>query len=244
MTSIAKHWFLIFIFINSRASVTGGRNSNATPAQSPVVVRKLFGVIIPNNLRRPNLINSKTVFVSTIIVVLTLTLIIYSTGVNQHRTLYLNSLLSTTIISIVFLAFITTGLYKGWKLKDELGNFLDKFYLWKKPSTTTMDITHFDPSDIGEGGIEGCIVSLLLWIVIGLFGSFIFWWLGAFLWVTVLVIAGLLYWIVFRAFRLIFRNSLKCKGELLKSFGTALLFTFLYNCWIYAIIFVTHYFNR
>jgi len=37
LTSIAKHWFLIFIFIKSRAAVTGGRNSNATPAQSPVV---------------------------------------------------------------------------------------------------------------------------------------------------------------------------------------------------------------
>ena len=37
LTNIAKHWFLIFIFIKSRASVTGGRNSNATPAQSPNV---------------------------------------------------------------------------------------------------------------------------------------------------------------------------------------------------------------
>ena len=29
---------LIFIVIKSRAAVTGGRNSNATPAQSPSVV--------------------------------------------------------------------------------------------------------------------------------------------------------------------------------------------------------------
>ena len=36
--SIAKHWFLIFNFITSWAAVTGGRNSNATPAQSPNVV--------------------------------------------------------------------------------------------------------------------------------------------------------------------------------------------------------------
>ena len=39
MTNIAKHWFLIFIIIKSQAAFTGGRNSNATPAQSPVVVR-------------------------------------------------------------------------------------------------------------------------------------------------------------------------------------------------------------
>ena len=40
LTNIAKHWFLIFIFIKSQAAVTGGRNTNATPAQSPNVVRK------------------------------------------------------------------------------------------------------------------------------------------------------------------------------------------------------------
>jgi len=38
MTNIAEHLFLLFIFIKSLAAVTGGRNSNTTPAQSPVVV--------------------------------------------------------------------------------------------------------------------------------------------------------------------------------------------------------------
>ena len=195
-------------------------------------------------MKRPNLINSKTVFIATIIVVPTLTLIIYLTGINNHRTLYLNSLISTTILSIVFLTFITVGLYNGWKLKDSFGNFLDKFKLWKKPSSTTMDTSDFDPSFIEEAGAEGCLISILIWIVLALFGSFIFWWLGAIIWVTILLVAGMLYWIIFRAFRLIFRNSPKCKFNLVKSFFTALLFTFLYNCWIYAIILGTHYLNR
>ncbi|NOT94611.1 hypothetical protein [Ferruginibacter sp.] len=192
-------------------------------------------------MKRPNLISSKTVFIATLIVVPTLILIIYFTGLEQHRTLYLNSLLSTTIISIVFLIFITTGLYNGWKLKDGIGNFLDKFQLWKKPSSPTMNVTEFEPQVFDEGGVEGCVISIAIWIVVGLLGSFIFWWLGAFIWVTVLVVAGLLYWIIFRAFRLIFRNSAKCKSNLIKSLGVALLFTFLYNCWIYAIIIGTHF---
>ena len=41
--NIAEHLFLLFIFSKSRAAVTGGRNSNATPAQSPIVRRKLRG---------------------------------------------------------------------------------------------------------------------------------------------------------------------------------------------------------
>jgi hypothetical protein len=59
-------------------------------------------------------------------------------------------LLSTTIISIVFLAFITTGLYNGWKLKDTLGNMLDKISFWKKPSDPTMDVTHLEPAIFEE----------------------------------------------------------------------------------------------
>jgi hypothetical protein len=81
----------------------------------------------------------------------TLTLIIYLTGINEHRTLYLNSLPSTTIISFVFLTFITTGLYNGWKLKDGLGNFSDKFHLWKKPSSSTMNVAQFEPMVFDEG---------------------------------------------------------------------------------------------
>ena len=195
-------------------------------------------------MKRPNLVNSKTVFIATLIVIPTVTLIIYLTGINERRTLYFNSLISITTLSIVFFVFIATGLYNGWKLKDDVGNFLDKFKLWTKPTTTTMDISEFDPIYLRGEDSEGWIVALLLWIVLGLFGSFIFWWLGAIIWVTILAMAGILYWIIFRAFRLIFRNSSKCKKDFLKSTGTALLFTFLYNCWIYAIIFGAHYLDR
>lgn len=194
-------------------------------------------------LKRPHLINSKTVFFSTLIVVPTLSLIIFLTGINQHRSLYLNSLLSTTILSFVFLAFITTGLDKGWKLKDELGNFLDKFPKWKKPSSPEMDVSDIPSIPIYESDPEDSILSILIWIVVGLLGSVIFWWLGAFIWAIILVVAGILYWIVFRALRLIFRYSPICKGNWVKSFAIAVFFTFLYNCWIYAIIFGTHYLN-
>lgn len=35
--NIAKDWFLISIFINSQAMVTGGRNSNSTTSSSATV---------------------------------------------------------------------------------------------------------------------------------------------------------------------------------------------------------------
>jgi hypothetical protein len=74
-----------------------------------------------------------------------------------------------------------------------------------------------------------------------LFGAIILWFFGAIFWAIILTIAALLYWIVFRAFKLIFRNASTCKANVLKSLRIALLFTFLYNCWIYAIIFGAHF---
>ncbi len=194
-------------------------------------------------MSRINLINSKTVFFSTLVVVPTLTLIVYLTGINEHRTLYLNSILSTTILSIVLFLFIFTGLFNGWKLKDNLGNILNNFERLRNPGFGNIDtISGVDfGGDIGEEGGLGCLFSFILWVVIGLFGAIILWFFGAIFWAIILTIAALLYWIIFRAFRLIFRNANICKGNVLKSIGISILFTFLYNCWIYAIIFGAHF---
>jgi hypothetical protein len=191
----------------------------------------------------PKLINSKTVFISSLIVIPTLVLIVFLTGINEHRSLYLNSLLSTSILSVVFFLFIFIGLYNGWKLKDNLGNILNNFERLRNPGVGNMDTissVDFD-GDIGEDFGLGCIFSFIAWIVIGLFGAVILWFFGAIFWAIILTIAALLYWIIFRAFRLIFRNSALCKSNFLKSLGISFLFTFLYNCWIYAIIFGAHF---
>ena len=195
---------------------------------------------------KPNLINATTVFISSIIVIPLLTLIVYLEGIHEHRTLYLNSLLSTSIISFVFLVFISTGLYRGWKLKDGLGNVLNKFYLWRKPSDTTFDISQVPPaSDMMDNrDATGCIISIIIWIVLALFGSLLFWYVGAVLWAGILVAGAILYWIIFRAFRLIFRNAAICRGNLLRSLAYGFVYTLLYNCWIYAIIFGTHFLNK
>ncbi|MEO6733590.1 MAG: hypothetical protein ABIN01_20375 [Ferruginibacter sp.] len=145
--------------------------------------------------------------------------------------------------SVIFLIFITTGLYRGWKLKDDLGNFIDKLDTLKRPSiglaknTSNLDLNLFETAD----DIEGCLLSIFIWIIIGVFGTLILWSLGVTMWALILIIAGLLYWIIFRAYRLIFKNSSKCKNDFWKSFGIAALFTCLYSCWIYAIIFGTHF---
>jgi hypothetical protein len=194
----------------------------------------------------PKLINSKTVFFSSLIVIPTLVLIVFLTGLEKHRSLYLNSLLSTSILSVVFFLFIFIGLYNGWKLKDNLGNVLDNFKRFRNPGVGNMDTLSAGDfgADIGDDLGLGCIFSFIAWIVIGLFGAVILWFFGAVFWAIILTVAALLYWIIFRAFRLIFRNSAACKSNMLKSLGISILFTFLYNCWIYAIIFGAHFLTK
>jgi hypothetical protein len=189
-------------------------------------------------LARFNLISSRLVFFATIIIVPTILLIVYFTGLEDHRSLYQNSLITTTILSVTLFGFTFCGLYLGWKLKETMGNF--KNFIPKAPSRIGSNTDGMDALELGEG-VEGCLISLLLWIVIGLFGSLILWAIGVFFWGVILLIAALLYWVIFRAFRLIFRNSIRCKGKLLESMRMSILYTILYVSWIYLIIIGGHY---
>ncbi|MFC0775476.1 hypothetical protein [Terrimonas alba] len=134
-------------------------------------------------MKSVRLVNSKTVFISTLIIIPTLILIVYVTGIKEHRSLYLNSLISTTVLSIVLISFLTTGLYNGWKLKDTLGKFNLKY---RPPGQADLpDLGGVDLADVGDDGIAGILAAILLWIVIALFGSLYFFMLEEF--------SGLLY---------------------------------------------------
>lgn len=144
-------------------------------------------------MKKIKLINSGTVFISTAVIIPTITLIVYVTGIIDHRSLFINSITSAIILSSIFFIFITTGLYLGWKLKDTLGNIWKHVYKIKFPKgIPSLEGAEF--IEAGEG-IEGCLLSLVLWIVIGVLGAIIFWIAGAFFWGTLLGLAAMAYWI-------------------------------------------------
>lgn len=191
-------------------------------------------------MKKVNLINSKTVFISSAVVIPAVILVVYITGISNHRSLFLNSITSVSILTGIFLVFITTGLYRGWKLKDTLGNIWKQVYKIKFPE----GIPNLEGAEFIEAGegIEGCLLSIVLWIVIGVLGAVIFWLVGAFSWGTVLGLAAMAYWVFFRALRLIFRNSRYCKGDIGKSLQIAFGYTLLYFGWLYVVIMAGHYF--
>jgi len=95
---------------------------------------------------------------------------------------------------------------------------------------------------------EGCgqaigeaMSSILLWILVGFLALIFLWFFGMAVWAGMIVFIAMLYWIFFRALRLVFKNSSQCKGNLLKSLGFGIGYTVLYYFWIYGIILGIHY---
>ena len=195
-------------------------------------------------MKKYKLVNSKTIFIATLVVVPTLIFIVFLSGIRDHRSLYLNSLISTTILSIVFILFITTGLYNGWKLKDTVGRFTLKINFAKPPDLTALEVGGLEFPDADDESVGAVITAIILWIIIAVFASVVLYYVGGGIWLTLLALAGILYWIIFRAFRLVFKQSRYCQGRLFRSLIVGFSYTVVYNCWIYGIIFLSHYLSK
>ncbi|MBB6330404.1 small-conductance mechanosensitive channel [Chryseobacterium sediminis] len=178
-------------------------------------------------LPRKTFLETKYLFFSTLVIIIIVILSIWLSGKSGHRSLFQNSILSTSVLGGVFFLFISIGMYSGLKLKDNVGNILNKERIQRyTDKTPKIDGFEFDPPAVGDG-IGGLILSILLWIVFSILLIFLSYFFGLFFWSAVLLLSASLYWVFFRALRLVFKNSGKCKGDLLKSFGFGLFYSFL-----------------
>lgn len=123
-------------------------------------------------------------------------------------------------------------------MKDSIGKLYTKHKLEKTPD---IGLDDFSSIDVGDD-FGGIIVSILLWIVMAIMATIVFYFAAGIIWLSILAVGSMLYWVVFRAFRLVFKKSRWCKGNMARSLAIAFLYTLLYNCWIYAIIIGFHFF--
>jgi len=194
-----------------------------------------YSFAMKKNRIRERLVTTKSIFVITLIVVVLTILSIWLFGLGERRTLFENSLLSISILSFAFFLFITVGLYKGIKMKDNVGKITNQFSMPKAPNVFdgTADLSALD---LGIDA-EGC----LMWIVLSVIVLILLWFFGIFMWFNILVFSAMLYWIFFRALRLVFKKSGQCQGDLKASMRYGFTYTLLYNFWIYGIILILHY---
>ncbi len=190
------------------------------------------------------LINARTLFrVSLWVFVLTI-LCVYFFGLGRHSTFFENSIISTTVLSTAFFIFITAGLYRGVKLKHEgpreagIVSPIDSL----SGSSHTSAGGGFD-FDAGEG-CAGILVAIILWILWAIVVAVAFWIFSNVILLVIVTFSAMLYWIFFRAMRLVFKNSGKTKGNIFASVLYGLTFTFLYNFWIYLIFLLIAYLKK
>lgn len=194
-------------------------------------------------MKKYKFVDSKPIFGITLIVIVLTILSVWLFGLGNHTTIFENSILSTTILSTSFFLFLTINLYRGVKLKDNLGKITDRFDAKDLKFLREIGIDgSTDLPDAGEG-IAGILISIVVWFIIAIIISYLLLLFGAVLWLTILVFMAMLYWVFFRALRLVFKKSGKCKGELSTSIVYGLSYTVLYNFWIYGIIILSYYFR-
>jgi hypothetical protein len=130
---------------------------------------------------------------------------------------------------------ITIGLYYGVKLKDNIGKLTEHIDLKKFPDMNGASLP--DIGSLSGDGIAGVLLAILSAIVLILF-AYIFVLTS---WYLLVFFAAMLYWVYFRALRLVFKNSSQCKNDIKSSLKLGFIYSSLYTSWMFAIILSIHF---
>lgn len=181
---------------------------------------------------KPRFITSKSAFTVTLIVIVLTFIIVWLQGLHLERSVLRNTALSTGILSTFLFSFMAVGLYRGYKLKDNLGDITDRFKL----NTDGINTDWFPSLPVdGELVGDGCgeiILSILVWIGFTILLGIIFFIFGTVIWFSILLLLAILYWVFFRGLRFVFKKSPKCQGDFLLSIKYAGLYTFFATLWL------------
>lgn len=181
----------------------------------------------------------KTILIASVLTLVVTILIVYATGLANHRTIIENSFISLSILCVALFTFVTTGLYHGFNVYDDLSHKLK--FKWR--GSTLSDGFDFAPgmpdAFDGDDACAGILLSVTLWIVatIGILLFLIFAeLLFSIAWIA---LVAMIYWVIIRALKLVFSKSQTCEGDLSKSICYGFSYTALYLGWIYGVIYLS-----
>lgn len=186
-------------------------------------------------------LKGKSVFIVSLLAIGLTVLIVYFSGINFNRALTTNLYTSLAIIGTALFLFLTYGLYKGVDVVDDFPKYRNfksgEFYSGELP----LDVGIPD-ADVGDG-CEGVVVAILTWIAITIVLFLFLILLEVVFWVSLFVIIMMLYWLFFRALKLVFSKSKDTQGD----FGISALYAFgytaLYIGWIFGIVYLSEIFG-
>ncbi len=180
------------------------------------------------------------VWISIPVVILTTLLVFYFSA----RSFLAELAIALGIIAAGLFVFLTVGLYFGAQLERPTKKEPEAFDLGTvDPGVVGLPMidlpkVDLDIPDIGDAGndLVGCLVSLVVWIGISLLLALLFWLLVQLLALVLPWILLALYWMFYRALKLVFDKAPQTHGQILPSVGYALLYTALYTGWLFILL--------
>jgi hypothetical protein len=190
-------------------------------------------------MKQKIIIKGKTAFYLFALTCAIVIITIWLTGLDIHRTISNNALYSLTIITLIFFSFVAYGLYRGVGLMDNFGSVKNKV-TFVEPSGISGDIptADFPIGEFASDGLEGILIGLVLWIGIFILTVVLVFFFETIVFAGLVIFTGMLYWIFYRATKLIFRYSRLTKNNLKKSISIGLKYSLMYSGWIYGIIWI------
>lgn len=180
-------------------------------------------------------LKGKSVFIVSLIVIGITVLTVYLSGINYNRSLTSNLYISLGIIAIALFLFMTFGLYQGVALIDNFPKF--KKYKSGDYIPQIDGIPDFPDIDIDDG-FGGILLAIILWVLMTLIIILLLIVLDAFFWFSIFIILTMLYWVFFRALKLVFSLSKETKKNIRGSIFYSFIYTLLYVGWIFGIVYL------
>ncbi|HSD84991.1 MAG TPA: hypothetical protein VLG46_14080, partial [Anaerolineae bacterium] len=163
------------------------------------------------------------------------------------------------IVAAVLLGFLTVALYKGVRVQRSPADrpvWRSLRHRFKRPPisagdvadaagtvidvASSVDISDIDLPDLPDGGddLVGCLFSIGLWVVVAVLIITLLPVVLEVVWAVLFLLIAVLYWIFYRALRVVFIQSRKCRGNWLRSVGYAGFYTVLYTGWLFVVVLI------
>lgn len=190
------------------------------------------------------MISGKVLFFSTIGTVVLTPLTVFVIGLKDHHSVAENGIYSVLVLWSIMMTFLTVALYNGVSIQDDFGFRLrSKFVESKKKSdSSTVPDVGIEIPDIGDD-LLGIIAAIVLWLLITVAFIFLVIFFQAIILMIVFWMALMFYWIIIRAFRLVFAKSSYCRGNLFRSFQTSVIYSTMYSVWFFLVFFIVERLN-
>lgn len=235
------------------SAASGQVLANATTA-SAAIARK---VNVPDEVGPGYPVwNTKKVMTIAIPVLVVITFLVYALS---NRSFIVETERALIAISICLFLFIAFGLYSGVQIQNpgkdleleqdgfrspgvgaspDWTDVLSAMFYFTPPDLSKIEFPKIDLDGIPDGSddLVGCLLSIVLWIVAAIVITFLVWAFAQIMAIVLPLLGVGLYWIFYRALKLVFSRSAECCKQIGPTLKYSLVYTVLFTGWLFVVL--------